>query len=55
MTEEIVESQDSSSLSCCPSNKNINDNSSLSKCGGARTYNHLFEPYDSEFILNSDT
>ena len=46
MTEEIVESEDSSLLSPRPLNKSINDNSSLSECEGAQTY--LFEPYDSE-------
>ena len=46
MTEEIVESEDSSSLSSRPSNKSINDNSSLSQCEGAQTC--LFEPNYSE-------
>ena len=47
MSEEIVESKDSSFLSSCPSNKSINDNSSLSECEGAQTY--LFQLYDSDF------
>ena len=38
MSEEIVESEDSSFLSSCPSNKSIHDNSSLSECEGIQTY-----------------
>ena len=47
-TDEIVESEDSFSLSSRPSNKSLNDNSSLSDCKRAQTY--LFEPYGSNFI-----
>ena len=47
-TDEIVESEDSSSLSSRPSHKSLNDNSSLSECERQQTY--LFEPYDSNFI-----
>ena len=47
-----MESEDTSYISSRPSNKSINDNSSLSVCvcvcgcEGAQTC--LFEPYDSE-------
>ena len=47
-TDEIVESEDSSSLSSRPSNKSLDDSSSLSECEGAQTY--LFEPYGNKFI-----
>ena len=47
MTKDIIDSEDSSSLSSCPSNKSIiNDNSSLSEGEGAQTC--LFESYDSK-------
>ena len=47
VTKEIVESEDISSLSSRPSNKSINDHSSLSECEGAQTC--LFEQYHSEW------
>ena len=42
-----MESEDTSYISSRPSNKSINDNSSLSECEGVQTY--LFQSYDSDF------
>ena len=43
-----MESEDTSYISSRPSNKSINDNSSLSVCVCVGAQTCLFEPYDSE-------